>query len=173
MGGMIPTHVRATAGALPADVPRQCRSSTGSEFFLLLHNHIYFTCWAMNVEHHPPRVRSRSRSRRRDTTLAFPCPDCKTRSFASEAGLYAHRFLLLREGKVLSIVQDPDLRITGQGEADKSGLQVHILPKGIHHAYWGRIAQVSIMAEDLNTSKVDAFFQEVLPRTGARIRRRG
>ena len=106
-------------------------------------------------------------------SLAFPCPDCKTRSFASEAGLYAHRFLLLREGKVLSIVQDPDLRIKGQGEADKSGLQVHILPKGIHHAYWGRIAQVSIMAEDLNTSKVDAFFQEVLPRTGARIRRRG
>jgi len=68
MGGMIPAHVRATASAMPADVPRQRRSSTG--------------------------VRSRSRSRRRDMTLAFPCPDCKTRSFASEAGLYAHRILI-------------------------------------------------------------------------------
>ena len=79
-------------------------------------------------------------------SLAFPCPDCKTRSFASEAGLYAHRFLLPSESKVVSIAQDPDMRIEGQGEADQPGLQMHILPKGIHHAYWGCIAQVSIMA---------------------------
>jgi len=39
-------------------------------------------------------VRGRSRSRRRrDEHLAFPCPDCRERSFATEAGLYSHRTL--------------------------------------------------------------------------------
>merc|ERR1719234_1172586 len=64
---MIPTLGKATPGVLLADdaLGRRRRSSTGG--------------------------RSRSRSSRRDMNLAFPCPDCNMQSFASEAGLYAHR----------------------------------------------------------------------------------
>merc|ERR1719234_626821 len=64
---MIPTHGKANACAIPAEALGRRRSFTGG--------------------------RNRSRSRRRDINLAFPCPDCKQRFFASEAGLYAHRIL--------------------------------------------------------------------------------
>ena len=39
---------------------------------------------------------TRARSSKRDKNLAFPCPDCKQRSFDTEAGLYAHRLLFKR-----------------------------------------------------------------------------
>lgn len=62
MGGMIPTFAGT---AVPVEPPGQRRSFSA--------------------------VRSRPRSSKRDNNLAFPCPDCHKRSFATEAGLYAHR----------------------------------------------------------------------------------
>ena len=90
-----------------------------------------------NVKY-PSRVRSRPRSSKRDNNLAFPCPDCHKRSFATEAGLYAHRFLseVISRSKSVSIAQDPDLWFAGQGEAHKPGLQVQLLPEGFHITDW-------------------------------------
>jgi len=39
-------------------------------------------------------ARGRSPSRSRDQYLAFPCPDCREHSFATEAELYSHRTLV-------------------------------------------------------------------------------
>jgi len=81
MGGMIPTFAGANATtALPVESPGQRRSFTEV----------------------PSRSRSsRPRSSKRDNNLAFRCPDCQERSFATEAGLYVHRIQIcgLRDKK--------------------------------------------------------------------------
>ena len=87
--------------------------------------------------------------------MAFPCPDCRERSFATEAGLYSHRFdlqlmsigfsaVLLTTKLHFFLIKDSFLRPPCPGEADQLGLQVHqSLHKGLHHAIRTRNSPVN------------------------------
>jgi len=76
-----------------------------------------------------PRSRTRSRSshQRNMGELDFPCPDCRERSFATEAGLYMHR------RKVCGLkgvkLTDPDFLCQGEGcgraFSSPQGLNIH------------------------------------------------
>ena len=74
------------ASTIPAQDLARSRSASRSRSNTPKFNSLDYTYHSFSV-----RGRSRSR-RRRDQHLAFPCPDCRERSFATEAGLYTHRF---------------------------------------------------------------------------------